>query len=78
MVEIESKFTFNKVMAGVHAVWLATQGLIRAAGGTVSTVFRALIGTVLGSITVLAPLFGAMELTPGMQIQAVLGLASPL
>ena len=59
-----------------HAGWLATQGIVRAAGGTIQTVFRTVIGTALGTIAVLAPLFTAMEVTPGMQVQATLGFVS--
>ena len=60
----------------VHAGWLTTQGLVRAAGGTIQTVFRTVVGTTLGTISVLAPLFTAMEVTPGMQIQAGIGFLS--
>jgi hypothetical protein len=63
-------------MAGVHASWLATQGIVRAAGGTIETVFRTVVGTTLGAISMLVPLLTAEAVTPGMQIQAAMGLAS--
>ena len=63
-------------MSGVHAGWLATQGVVRAAGGTIQTVFRTVVGTALGAISVLAPIFRAMDVTPGMQIQAAIGFVS--
>ena len=75
-VEKESQVSFSQIMGAVHAGWLATQGMVRAAGGSIATVFRTVIGTVLGTISVLAPLFTAMEVTPGMQIQATIGMIS--
>ena len=63
-------------MGGVHAVWLATQGVVRAAGGSISTVFRTVIGTTLGAISLLTPILTAQAVTPGMQIQAAIGFAS--
>ena len=60
----------------VRAGWITTQGLVRAAGGTIQTVFRTVVGTALGTISILAPLFTAMTVTPGMQAQAVLGAIS--
>lgn len=75
-LEDESEITFSKVLSMAHAGWLATQGIVRAAGGTIQTVFRTVVGTALGTIAVLAPLFTAMEVTPGMQVQATLGFMS--
>ena len=60
----------------LHAGWLATQGLVRAAGGSISTVFRTVIGTTLGAISMLYPLLTATSITPGMQVQGVMGLIS--
>lgn len=74
-VEEASKISLTKVVAGVHAGWLATQGLVRAAGGSISTVFRTLIGTTLGAIAVLQPIFAA-EAAAGDYIRAALGMAS--
>ena len=62
-------------MSGVHAGWLATQGMIRATGGTISTVFRTVIGTTLGAIATLTPIFAA-EAYAGDYIRAALGMAS--
>ena len=62
-------------MSVVHAGWLATQGFIRAAGGTVQTVFRTVVGTTLGAIQTLAPIF-TMEAAAGDYINAALGMAS--
>ena len=63
-------------MGGVHALWLTTQGAVRAMGGSISTVFRTVIGTTLGAISLLTPLLTAAAVTPGMQIQAAMGFAS--
>ena len=60
----------------VHAGWLATQGMVRAAGGTISTVFRSIVGTTLGTISILTPLLTAESLTPGMYLQGAMGLVS--
>ena len=62
-------------MSGVHAGWLATQGMVRAAGGTISTVFRTVIGTTLGAISMLAPIFSAQAVS-GDYIRAAMGMAS--
>ena len=72
----EAKYSFTQIIGGVHAVWLATQGAVRAAGGSIETVFRTLIGTSLSTVAILAPLLSAQAVTPGMQIQAALGFAS--
>lgn len=72
----DSQAIMNKVMAGVHAGWLATQGLVRAAGGSISTVFRTVIGSTLGAISLLTPILSAEMVTPGGQIQALMGFAS--
>lgn len=55
---------------------MATQGLIRAAGGSIETVFRTVIGTTLGAISLLVPILSAQAVTPGMQLQAAIGFAS--
>lgn len=62
-------------MSIVHAGWLTTQGLVRAAGGTISTVFRTVIGTTLGAIAMLAPIFAA-KATAGDFLSAALGMVS--
>ena len=59
----------------VHAGWLATQGMVRAAGGTISTVFRTVIGTTLGAIATLKPIFMA-EAAAGDYVRAAMGMAS--
>ena len=67
--------SFNQVMSMVHAGWLATQGMVRAAGGTIQTVFRTVIGTTLGAISTLAPIFAA-EAAAGDYIRAAMGMAN--
>ena len=67
--------SFNQVMSMVHAGWLATQGMVRAAGGTIQTVFRTVIGTTLGAIQMLTPIFAA-EATAGDYVRAAMGMAS--
>lgn len=75
-VKQEAALTFSNVMGMVHAGWLATQGMVRAAGGSISTVFRTVVGSTLGAISVLIPLLTATSVTPGMYAQGVMGLAS--
>jgi hypothetical protein len=62
-------------MGMVHAGWLATQGVVRATGGTIQTVFRTVVGTTLGAIATLKPIFMA-QAAAGDWIRAGLGLAS--
>jgi hypothetical protein len=59
----------------IHAGWLATQGMVRATGGTIQTVFRTVIGTTIGAIATLQPIFAA-EAAAGDYIRAALGMAS--
>ena len=75
-VKETARSSLTQVMGGVHAAWLATQGIVRATGGTIETVFRTVVGTTLGAISMLVPLLTAEAVTPGMQIQAAMGLAS--
>lgn len=74
-VKKESKVSFGQVLGFVHAGWLATQGMVRAAGGSIQTVFRTLVGTTLGAIAVLVPIFAA-EATAGDYVRAALGMVS--
>ena len=75
-VKNESKITFQQVMGMAHAGWLTVHGLVRAAGGSIQTVFRTIVGTTLGAISILYPLLQATTVTPGMQVQGVMGLIS--
>ena len=75
-VKRSSQISITKIMGGVHAGWLATQGMVRAAGGSIDTVFRTVVGTTLGAISMLVPVLTAQEAVPGMQIQATMGLIS--
>jgi hypothetical protein len=74
-VKEASETSFTEVMSMVHAGWLATQGIVRAAGGSIQTVFRTLVGTTLGTISVLKPLFTA-KAAAGDWISAAIGFAS--
>ena len=74
-VKKEAGVSFSKVMSGVHAMWLTTQGAVRAAGGSISTVFRTLVGTTLGAISVLTPIFQA-EVAAHDYVSAAMGFAS--
>ena len=67
--------TFGEVMGMVHAGWLTTQGLVRAAGGSIQTVFRTVIGTTLGAIATLQPIFAA-QAAAGDYIRAGIGMVS--
>jgi len=62
-------------MSAVHAGWLATQGVVRAAGGTIQTVFRTVVGTTIGAIATFKPLFAA-QVALGDYVRAALGFAS--
>ena len=73
--EKASGVSFSKVMGGVHAMWLTTQGVVRAAGGSISTVFRTLVGTTLGAISTLTPIFQA-EVAANDYVSAAMGMAS--
>ena len=58
-VKRSSQISITKIMGGVHAGWLATQGMVRAAGGSIDTVFRTVVGTTLGAISMLVPVLEA-------------------
>ena len=81
-VQDEAKKSFSQVLGIVHAGWLATQGVVRAMGGSISTVFRTLVGTGLGAIQTLQPILkaalhgGLATMSPYMIAQASLGLLS--
>lgn len=62
-------------MSGIHAMWLTTQGVVRAAGGSIQTVFRTVVGTTLGAVATLKPIFVA-EAAAGDYLRAALGMAS--
>ena len=49
--------------------------MVRAAGGAISTVFRTVVGTTLGAIATLTPIFAA-QATAGDFIRAAMGMAS--
>ena len=74
-VTSKSEDSFGQVLSMVHAGWLATQGMVRAAGGTISTVFRTVIGTTLGAIATLTPIFAA-QASAGDYIRAAMGMVS--
>ena len=74
-VESVAEISFNKVMSIVHAGWLATQGMVRAAGGTISTVFRTVVGTTLGAVATLTPIFAA-QASAGDYVRAAMGMTS--
>jgi len=81
-VEAQSETSFNQVLGMLHAGWLATQGLVRATGGTIQTVFRTVVGTTLGAISMIYPVLqaalagGLASMNPWAVAQALLGLAS--
>ena len=74
-MEEVAELSFSKVLSIVHAGWLTTQGMVRAAGGAISTVFRTVVGTTLGAIATLTPIFAA-QATAGDFIRAAMGMAS--
>lgn len=66
----------------LHAGWLATQGLVRAAGGSIQTVFRTVIGSTISAIAMLGPVLAAAKasgwatMNPWVIAQASMGLVS--
>ncbi len=75
-VETAVTISYNQVLNMARATWLMTQGVVRAAGGAISATFRMAVGTALGAISVLIPIFTAEAVTPFMQAQAALGMIS--
>ncbi len=75
-IDTATTASYNQVLSMARATWLMTQGLVRATGGAISATFRMAVGTVLGAISMLLPIFTAEAVTPGMQAQAALGMIS--
>jgi len=74
-VEDRTQDSFNAVMSMARSAWLTTRGVIRAAGGTVSSYFNLLIHTTFRTIEILAPLFTA-KAAAGDYVQAAIGMAN--
>ena len=72
-VDNKTDITFNKVMTATRAGYSMVTSLITAAGGTVDVVFQSIIAAAFSTIGILYPIFTAQALTPGMQLQAILG-----
>ena len=75
-VEEAAIISYNQVLNMARSTWLMTQGIVRTAGGAISATFRMAVGTVLGAISMLLPIFTAEAVTPGMQVNAALGMIS--
>jgi len=81
-VREKAEITWDHILAGVHATWLATQGLVRAGGGSVQTVMRAVIGSTISAISTITPVLSALMaeglagMNPYQVAQALAGLAS--
>lgn len=73
-VEKKAHMSFNKVMLMARGAYMITAGIIRATGGTVSTMFRMAISAAISTAAFMYPLLTAESLTPGMQVQAAIGL----
>ena len=72
-VDNKTDITFNKVMTATRAGYSMVMSLITAAGGTVDVVFQSIIAAAFSTVGILYPLFVAQALTPGMQLQAIMG-----
>lgn len=72
-VQQKAKMSFNQVMLMARGAYMVTAGLIRATGGTVSTVFRMVISAAISAVATLYPILTAQLTTP-MAIQASIGL----
>jgi hypothetical protein len=75
-VEREANISFNKVMLMARGSYMMMAGLIRASGGAVSSIFRMTVSAAISTVAVLTPLLQAEAVTPGMQIQAAIGLTN--
>ncbi len=74
-IEVQTIDSYQQVLNIARASWNIIQGVVRAAGGTISSTLRFAIGTALGAFAVLKPIFTAQAVS-GDYIRAALGLAS--
>jgi len=65
---------YRSALRMARASWQIMDTVFQAAGVSISYQFRALMAAAFGTIQVLIPIFAAEALTPGMQVQAGLGL----
>jgi vacuolar-type H+-ATPase subunit H len=77
-VEEKASYSYNKVMLMARGAYMATAGLIRATGGTVSAIFRMAVSAAISAVAVFRPIIAAEAVTPGMQVQAAIGSANLL
>lgn len=76
VIEVDKKTTFayQKVLGMARSAYLAGAAFVRATGTSVSYFFTSLISAGISAISLLTPILTAEEVTPGMQIQAAIGL----
>ncbi len=74
-IEVQTIDSYQQVLNIARASWNIIQGVVRAAGGTISSTLRFAIGTALGAFAVLKPVFTAQAVS-GDYIKATLGMAS--
>ena len=75
-VETKAKVSFRQVMLMARGAYMLTAGIIRATGGTVSTMFRMAISAFISAAAVMYPLLSAQAMLPGQQIQAGIGIGN--
>ena len=74
-IEVQTIDSYQQVLNIARASWNIIQGVVRAAGGTISSTLRFAIGTALGAFAVLKPVFAAQAVS-GDYIRAALGMVS--
>ena len=73
-VKAESKITFGKVLQIAKTSWYIIDNLLQSMGSAVSAQFRLAINAAFSTIAIMRPIIAAEAVTPGMQIQAAIGM----
>lgn len=73
-IEEKSKKSFNEVLTMARAGWMATQAIVKASGGTISTMFASTIQMAFSMVAILTPLLTA-KAAAGDYLSAALGFA---
>ena len=73
-ISAETRKAMQKTITMVRATWAITQGVLEAAGISVSSQFRMVMSAVLGSISMLMPILTAQTMTPATMFQGFMGL----
>ena len=73
-VSEKARKAMGKTITMIRATWAITQGVLQAAGISVSAQFRMIMSAVLGGVSMLIPLLTAQTMTPATMLQGFLGL----